>query len=37
MKEIGMREVDTLKYAHCTPKASVRIHVLQCRILKCCN
>ena len=37
MKEMGMREVDTLQCAHCTPEASIRLHVLQCRILKCCN
>ena len=37
MKEMGMEEVDTLKSVHCTPKASVRLHVVQCRILKCCN
>ena len=37
MTEMGMKGVDTLNCSHCTPKASVRLHVLHRRILKRCN
>jgi len=37
VKEMGIKEVDTLRCAHCRPKSSVRLHFLHCRVLKCCN